>query len=83
MAAGGKLHRLAARRGAEVEDRFGIPGNQPCRQRGGKVLDPPASAREAGQLGDGAAGESDVARRERNAVVLSRKNIRIRNVGEG
>jgi hypothetical protein len=57
-AGSGELRRLAARRGAKVDDSFvawrlpGLRAEQPGRQAGGQVLDPPGALRVAGKLGD-------------------------------
>ena len=55
-AGGGELHRLAARRGAEIERRPALARpEQPRGKRGGDVLHPPAALAIAGQAGDGGA----------------------------
>ena len=63
----GELHRLSARRGAQVEHRPAIAlTKQTGRDAGGKILHPPAAIAEAGQVFDRAAPRQPImARRER------------------
>ena len=62
-AGGGELHRLAARRGAQVEHALPVArAEQPRGERGGEILHPPGALVEARQVGDRAPrGEADMA----------------------
>src|SRR5690242_2346972 len=50
VAGGSDLHGLAARRSAEVEHLPGPVADQPRRERGRQVLNPPATLPELGKL---------------------------------